>query len=98
MSTAKSNDMPVVRNDAHKLIEECMLAANVCAPVFCKDHQHPVLYRVHEGPTPEKLEAVSEFLKEFGLQLGGGEIPSRAITPNYSNRSRDDPMLGYCKP
>jgi ribonuclease R len=64
-----------VRNDAHKLIEECMLAANVCAAAFLKDHEHPVLYRIHEGPTPEKLEAVREFFKEFGLQLGGGEDP-----------------------
>ncbi|GAB4122318.1 MAG: ribonuclease R [Sideroxydans sp.] len=67
--------VPVVRNDAHRLIEECMLAANVCAADFLKVHEHPVLYRIHEGPTPEKLEAVREFLKEFGLQLGGGDDP-----------------------
>jgi ribonuclease R len=67
--------IPVVRNDAHKLIEECMLAANVCAAAFLKEHGHPVLYRIHEGPTPEKLEAVREFFKEFGLQLGGGDDP-----------------------
>ncbi|MGC2457449.1 MAG: ribonuclease R [Gallionellaceae bacterium] len=67
--------VPVVRNDAHRLIEECMLAANVCAANFLREHQHPVLYRVHEGPTPEKLDAVREFFKEFGLQLGGGEVP-----------------------
>ena len=52
-----------------------MLAANVCAAAFLKEHEHPVLYRVHEGPTPEKLEAVREFFKEFGLQLGGGDDP-----------------------
>ncbi|MBI5659505.1 MAG: ribonuclease R [Nitrosomonadales bacterium] len=67
--------VPVVRNDAHRLIEECMLAANVCTASFLCENQHPVLYRVHEGPTPEKLEAVREFLKEFGLQLGGGDEP-----------------------
>jgi ribonuclease R len=67
--------VPVIRNDAHKLIEECMLAANVCAAAFLQEHEHPVLYRIHEGPTPEKLEAVREFLKEFGLQLGGGDDP-----------------------
>ena len=67
--------VPVHRNDAHKLIEECMLAANVCAAGFLHDHEHPVLYRVHEGPTPEKLEAVREFFKEFGLELGGGDEP-----------------------
>jgi len=65
----------VVRNDAHRLIEECMLAANVCASEFLKRHKHPMLYRVHEGPTPEKLGAVREFLGEFGLQLGGGDDP-----------------------
>jgi len=67
--------VPVHRNDAHKLIEECMLAANVCAAGFLHDHEHPVLYRVHEGPTPEKLGAVREFFKEFGLELGGGDEP-----------------------
>ncbi len=67
--------VPVIRNDAHRLIEECMLAANTCAADFLREHQHPVLYRVHEGPTPEKLEAVREFFKEFGLQLGGGDVP-----------------------
>jgi ribonuclease R len=66
---------PVVRNDAHRLIEECMLAANVCASEFLKKHEHTALYRVHEGPTPEKLAALREFLKEFGLQLGGGSEP-----------------------
>jgi len=67
--------VPVVRNDAHRLIEECMLAANACTADFLQAAKHPVLYRVHEGPTPEKLEAVREFLKEFGLQLGGGDDP-----------------------
>lgn len=66
---------PVVRKDAHKIIEECMLAANVCAAGFLHDHQHPVLYRVHQGPTPEKLEALREFMKEFGLGLAGEDEP-----------------------
>ena len=67
--------VPTVRNDAHRLIEECMLAANVCTANFLNERKHPVLYRVHEGPTPEKLEAVREFFKEFGLELGGGDKP-----------------------
>ena len=67
--------VPVVRNEAHKLIEECMLAANVCAAGFLAKHEHPVLYRIHQGPTPEKLEALREFMKEFGLGLGGDEEP-----------------------
>ena len=70
--------VPVVRNDAHKLIEECMLAANVCAAGFLEKSKHPVLYRIHQGPTPEKLEALREFLKEFGLDLGGEDEPQAA--------------------
>jgi ribonuclease R len=67
--------VPVKRNDAHRLIEECMLAANVCASDFLQSRHHPTLYRVHEGPTPEKLAALHEFLREFGLSLGGGDEP-----------------------
>jgi ribonuclease R len=66
---------PAPRNDAHRLIEECMLAANVCASDFLQRHGHKALYRVHEGPTPEKLDALRGFLKSFGLQLGGGDSP-----------------------
>lgn len=67
--------VPVVRNDAHRLIEECMLAANVCASDFLAKHEHPALYRIHEGPTPEKLEKVRGFMAEFGFALGGGDTP-----------------------
>ncbi len=66
---------PSVRNEAHRLIEECMLAANVCAAEFLKKHEHPALYRVHEGPTPEKLELLRTFMAEFGFGVGGGESP-----------------------
>ena len=66
---------PVVRNDAHRIIEECMLSANVCASDFLHSHEHPTLYRVHEGPTPEKLLALRDFLKGFGLGLPGGDKP-----------------------
>jgi ribonuclease R len=67
--------VPVERNDAHRLIEECMLAANVCASDILQAHEHPALYRIHEGPTPEKLSDLREFLREFGLHLGGGDEP-----------------------
>src|SRR5258706_3489108 len=66
----------VERNDAHRIIEECMLAANVSASDFLSKHNQPALYRVHEGPTPEKLANLREFLKEFGLQLAGGDKPT----------------------
>ncbi len=70
------NIVPVQRNDAHRLIEECMLAANVCASAFLEKNKQPCLYRIHEGPTPEKLEALRSFLQEFGLGLPGGENPT----------------------
>jgi ribonuclease R len=67
--------VPLQRNDAHRLIEECMLAANVCAAEYLKKHKVPAPYRIHEGPTPEKLTALREFLAELGLSLGGGDAP-----------------------
>ncbi len=66
---------PSTRNEAHKLIEECMLAANVCAANFLSSHEHPALYRIHEGPTPEKLELLRAFMGEFGFGVGGGDSP-----------------------
>lgn len=67
--------VPVQRNDAHKLIEECMLAANICAARFLEKHELVGLYRVHEGPDEEKLENLREFLGELGLYLPGGKKP-----------------------
>jgi ribonuclease R len=66
---------PLQRNDAHRLIEECMLAANVCAAEILKKHKVPAPYRIHEGPTVEKLNNLREFLSEIGLSLGGGDKP-----------------------
>ncbi len=69
------NIVPVVRNDAHRIIEECMLAANVCASDFLAEHKQTCLYRIHEGPSEEKLRNLRSFLGEFGLTLGGGDDP-----------------------
>ena len=68
--------VPTERNDAHRLIEECMLAANVSAADFLQQSGQGALYRVHEGPTAEKLATLREFFKGFGLHLQGGEKPS----------------------
>jgi ribonuclease R len=68
--------VPVQRNDAHKIIEECMIAANVCAARFLNRHKLPTLYRVHEGPQADRLVDLREFLGELGLSLGGGEKPA----------------------
>ncbi|HEY6773193.1 MAG TPA: ribonuclease R [Oxalicibacterium sp.] len=70
--------VPRTRNEAHKLIEECMLAANVCAADLLEQHKHPSLYRVHALPTTEKLNQVRTFLKQVGLNLGGGDKPAAA--------------------
>ena len=69
------NIVPVVRNDAHRIIEECMLAANVCASDFLAQHEQTCLYRIHESPSEEKLRNLRTFLGEFGLALGGGDDP-----------------------
>jgi ribonuclease R len=70
--------VPTIRNDAHRLIEECMLAANVCAANFLLEHEHPALYRIHAGPSEEKLEGLRAMLKDFALQLPGGKEPKPA--------------------
>ena len=70
-----SRILPYERNDAHRLIEECMLAANVCASDLLCTSQHAGLFRIHEGPSVEKLEKLRAFLKEFGLELKGGAEP-----------------------
>ncbi len=67
--------VPTGRNEAHKLIEECMLAANVCAADFLSTHKHAALYRIHEGPTPEKLDALRTFMAEVGFGVDGGDKP-----------------------
>ncbi len=67
--------VPVERNDAHMLIEECMVAANVSAAEFLLKNKMPALYRVHDGPGEQKLEDLRTFLGEIGLRLPGGEKP-----------------------
>jgi ribonuclease R len=66
---------PVQRNDAHRMIEECMVAANVASARLLSKRKMPALYRVHEGPPADKLEDLRAFLGELGLRLGGGKEP-----------------------
>ncbi|MFX1761869.1 ribonuclease R [Paraburkholderia sp. A1RI-2L] len=83
--------VPRQRNDAHKLIEECMLAANVCAADFMKRNKHPGLYRVHAGPSAEKLENLRTFLRGMGLSLGGGDTPHASDYAALMAHIRDRP-------
>ena len=66
---------PRVRNDAHRIIEECMIAANRCAARFLKKHKIHSLYRAHDGVKEEKIIALREFLGDQGLHLPGGDKP-----------------------
>lgn len=68
---------PSVRNDAHKIIEECMISANVSAAKYIAKSKNPCLYRVHEDPADEKIEDLRGFLSDLDLKLGE---PSRKIT------------------
>ena len=83
--------VPVVRNDAHRLIEECMLAANVCTAGYLQANGHPALYRVHEGPTPEKLAALRDFLASCALALPGGDSPTATDYAKLLIRIKDRP-------
>jgi len=67
---------PVERNDAHKLIEECMLCANVAAASLLGKLKLPAIYRNHNGPTPLKLKNLRTFLGTKGLTLSGGNNPT----------------------
>jgi ribonuclease R len=83
--------VPTARNDAHRIIEECMLAANVCASEFLKKKKQATLYRIHEGPTPVKRKALQEFLAEFGFYLGGGDDPHAKDYAELLNKIKGRP-------
>ena len=68
--------VPVVRNDAHKLIEEFMITANSAAAKYLNAKKIPKLLRIHEGPSSDKLLNLKTFLGELGLKFGGGESPT----------------------
>ncbi|WP_295719788.1 ribonuclease R [uncultured Halovibrio sp.] len=70
-----SEIVPVERNAAHKVIEECMLCANVATARFLKQHRIPTLFRVHDSPSQERLADVRQFLSGLGLDLPGGDDP-----------------------
>lgn len=67
---------PVVRNDAHKIIEECMILANIASASFVEKAKEPALYRVHDTPGEERLTGFRDFLGELGLNLTGGFTPT----------------------
>ncbi|AIJ08559.1 MULTISPECIES: ribonuclease R [Edwardsiella] len=66
---------PTVRNDAHKLIEECMILANISAARFMEKNHEPALFRIHDKPSEDHVMALRTVLAELGLSLGGGTQP-----------------------
>jgi ribonuclease R len=83
--------LPTERNDAHRLIEECMIAANVAAARFLQRQKIPGLYRIHAGPTEDRLNKLRAFLGKLGLGLSGGEKPSPLDYTRLLERVRDRP-------
>ena len=83
--------VPRTRTEAHRLIEEAMLAANVCAAEYIADAEHPCLYRVHEGPTPEKRIALQAQLKALGVGVHLSDEPTPAEMAAIARAVEDRP-------
>jgi ribonuclease R len=83
--------VPRVRNEAHKLIEEAMLAANVCSADFIQTHKHLALFRVHEGPTPEKKALLQNYLRTLGLGLSISDDPKPGEYQAIAAATKDRP-------
>jgi len=83
--------VPRTRNLAHRLIEEAMLAANVCSADFIMQSKHAGLFRVHEGPTPEKLEALRAYIKALGLGISLSETPKPGDFQSIAQATKDRP-------
>ena len=81
--------VPIERNDAHKLIEECMLCANVASAELLLKANLPALFRIHEGPREEKLIALRTYLSVLGLELGGGLKPTPKDYADLADKIRD---------
>ncbi|RNE88861.1 ribonuclease R [Marichromatium sp. AB31] len=86
-----SGVVPVIRNDAHRIIEECMLAANVAAARFFERRRIPAIFRIHDTPSEEKLSDLREFLGQLGLRLPGGAKPTAADYAELLDYVKDRP-------
>ena len=83
--------VPRTRNVAHRLIEEAMLAANVCSADFISQSKHIALFRVHEGPTPEKMDMLRAYLKAIGLGMTVSDDPSPGEFQQIAMATKDRP-------
>ena len=83
--------VPRVRTEAHRLIEEAMLAANVCSADFIQSSKHPGLFRVHEGPTPEKKDLLRNYLKALGLPYTVSDEPKPSEFQHIAQATKERP-------
>ena len=83
--------VPRVRTEAHRLIEEAMLAANVCSADFIQNSKHPGLFRVHEGPTPEKKDLLRNYLKALGLPYTVSDSPKPSEFQHIAQATKERP-------
>ncbi|WP_213610790.1 ribonuclease R [Pseudoalteromonas sp.] len=83
--------VPVIRNDAHKLIEECMILANVSAAKLLEKHEASALYRVHDEPDSEKLSNFTQFLTELGIESTLSDEPTPKEITHVLARLGDRP-------
>ena len=83
--------IPRTRNEAHRLIEEAMLAANVCSADFIAQGKHPGLFRVHEGPTPEKKEILRNYLKAIGVGVTLSDDPKPGEFQKIAQATKERP-------
>jgi ribonuclease R len=83
--------VPRTRNEAHRLIEESMLAANVCSAEFIAHSKHHGLFRVHEGPTPEKLETLRQYLKALGVHHNVSDEPHPSEFQQLAHATQERP-------
>jgi ribonuclease R len=83
--------VPRTRTEAHRLIEEAMLAANVCSADFIQSSKHPGLFRVHEGPTPEKKDLLRNYLKSLGLPYTVSDEPKPSEFQHIAQATKDRP-------
>ncbi len=79
------------RNEAHRIIEEAMLAANVCSADFIAQSKHAGLFRVHEGPTPDKQEALRNYLKVTGIGHSISNDPKPGEFQAIAQATKDRP-------
>ncbi len=83
--------IPRTRNVAHRLIEEAMLAANVCSADFIASSKHVGLFRVHEGPTPEKKDMLRNYLKAAGIGMTISDDPTPGEFQQIAQATKDRP-------